>query len=962
VGHRFLEAVLSFAAVTIFMTLHGSPDAAAQTRTNRVAQTTGQERSQSVLRRALLVGCSGYQSPIADLPGAANDVKRLRRLLMDKFQFTEDEIIVLSDARGLKNPLHRPTRKNIERELKALATVRFAKEGQAVVYLSGHGGRTRDLDPPGKDEIDGYDEVFCPVDASTTKSGEIANGISDDQIGGYLQNICRQGANVWLIADACHSGTLTRGLPGTLPAGDIARGIGDTGQQARGPSNTGELSEIHETPPGQIISFYAAPPTRKTYDTKFAGVAHGLFTYWICKVLEESRPKQLTYRQLMEQVYANYQKTNRVSPVPQIEGNLKDTLVLGTRKLNSPEIRLSVKGGRYSINAGNLHGARVDSVLAVYPEDNLHLTGNPAGFVRVVRAEPTKAWVEPCRWKFKGRNFDIPGTLDGGPCQIVEHSTKGLRPLAVHLLGHTSLGSPLPTGLQQLWQARVRGLEGNIDAKSAANRLLTVVDNVADADWLIQVVSNNQPERVFILPAEQYRTPTRGELLQKSPEGEEVTSWLRNTFDSIARSRNLLQIAADSMKRQAGPGIEVELRRLRDENDVKGYEKIKVDHDTQLTEGDMVGVWVRNRNPFASFVTLLFVDASHRIWSIFPVDPNNTEHRLEAAGNDGDTKLFHRFAVNASTVGLERFVVLAVKDQPDPPDFTFLGKKILHRPRNDSSPPLERLLAWSVFRDDASRGQTPLGRKQNLDDASIQSVAWRTVAKDKDAVTKGSLFGYFRKGPATDLRAEIVNEQGSVYHTADRTKALLGAYGEILPGNNLLGRAKGFEQHSIVRGVQNVGGKLTVNYSGQVAGADVVALMGKASWQQFTAHGLVDRSTGNSVNFHVAGLRLNTPHVIHLLNHDTDALRHFAYLASEGRQACVVIENIVFPVLKNSRDGRFRVNAAASAAYPPAKASLEVNRHHRTFLEHHGAVVRCYQMHRVKLQNGKVVALDRVAP
>lgn len=68
-----------------------------------------------------------------------------------------------------------------------------------VFYYSGHGSRERDFDG---DEIDGFDEMLCPVDYKT------AGKISDDEINATIVRPLPPGAKLHAIVDTCFSGSI----------------------------------------------------------------------------------------------------------------------------------------------------------------------------------------------------------------------------------------------------------------------------------------------------------------------------------------------------------------------------------------------------------------------------------------------------------------------------------------------------------------------------------------------------------------------------------------------------------------------------------------------------------------------------------------------------------------------------------------------------------------------------------
>lgn len=138
--------------------------------------------------------------------GCHNDVKNMKRLLEDEFDF--DEILVLLDD-GIHQP---PTKANIEASFRLLC--KHSKSGDvAFVHFSGHGGREVDLDG---DESDGFDSTILPVDFDD------AGCIVDDDILKLLVQPLAKGVFCTALFDACHSGTVLD-LPYRFTADDAPK-------------------------------------------------------------------------------------------------------------------------------------------------------------------------------------------------------------------------------------------------------------------------------------------------------------------------------------------------------------------------------------------------------------------------------------------------------------------------------------------------------------------------------------------------------------------------------------------------------------------------------------------------------------------------------------------------------------------------------------------------------------------
>ena len=148
-------------------------------------------------RYALLIGIDDYPGTGSDLRGPVDDANLIRDALIDRYDFPEENIVLLTDEEA--------TREGI-----ANAFVRHlgqaGPDGVAVFYYSGHGtqigqniGLTQPLDP----EPDGTDEGLY-VWGLTNESSIIL----DEELG-YLAEQLPSNRTL-LIVDACFSGTMSR--------------------------------------------------------------------------------------------------------------------------------------------------------------------------------------------------------------------------------------------------------------------------------------------------------------------------------------------------------------------------------------------------------------------------------------------------------------------------------------------------------------------------------------------------------------------------------------------------------------------------------------------------------------------------------------------------------------------------------------------------------------------------------
>lgn len=143
---------------------------------------------------ALLVGINKY--PGAPLSGCVNDVLDMGNLLVEQYGFLRQNVRLLVDERATTQAI----RERIEWLVSEL------KSGDRLLFhFSGHGTQvaTRNKDQ----EIDGLDEVICPVDFDWSDE----RMIRDKEFSRIFSNIPDDVVFVW-ISDSCHSGDLNRDM------------------------------------------------------------------------------------------------------------------------------------------------------------------------------------------------------------------------------------------------------------------------------------------------------------------------------------------------------------------------------------------------------------------------------------------------------------------------------------------------------------------------------------------------------------------------------------------------------------------------------------------------------------------------------------------------------------------------------------------------------------------------------
>lgn len=146
-------------------------------------------------KKAVICGIS-YKHSRHELKGCINDAKCMRYMLINKFHFPSDSILMLTEEET--DPYRTPTKHNIRMALFWL--VNGCQPGDSLVFhYSGHGSRQRNYTG---DEVDGYDETLCPLDFETQGM------IVDDEINAAIVRPLPRGVKLHALIDACHSGTI----------------------------------------------------------------------------------------------------------------------------------------------------------------------------------------------------------------------------------------------------------------------------------------------------------------------------------------------------------------------------------------------------------------------------------------------------------------------------------------------------------------------------------------------------------------------------------------------------------------------------------------------------------------------------------------------------------------------------------------------------------------------------------
>jgi hypothetical protein len=733
-------------------------------------------------RYALLVGCTKYPecSTIPELWGPANDIPVIAQLLSEKFAIPRPHIQCL--VGWPDDPRARPTCGNITRAFEDL--IRKSGPGvQSVIVMNGHGvqmpipAEQVDALDAANPEHDGFDEVFLPADVEPWSGDALKNAIRDDQIARWLAAMKRRGASVWIVFDCCHSGTMTRAVSDVertrgvnardlgVPASRVDAALrkaesvpGKTRGGAAGGENALDLSPDGEGP-GSVIAFYAAQPFEKAKELPRPRGSpqtpehyFGLFSYIMTQALQQCEGS-LTYRDLTQRIISRY-RAERGSrpPTPSFEGDL-DRQVLGEQRIRRTPILLHKDDSGARLSAGTLGGVTVGSVFAVYTAaDKTNEDADPVGFVRVHRLGAMHADVESVAHQGSSA-VPVEALPDAAPCKLVSQQLGDLR-LRVAIAS----GGPSGGGASGAVIAEALRL---LPAESAL--LINVIENEAEAEWILQPVSGEQGigdatggvsrTTVLLLPGSGQQTsrspsapaessdkhPTQAagarRVYRRYPadDPQKLAAALSVDFRKIYAWQNLWRIAqsysADSALVQ-NQDLQLEVTRLQGPQDRSRGTRLQA---TSLEPGDCVALRLVNTGYQPLWYTVLFLDANFGIWHV----NSGSINRGDTSGKPTEL-LVERMQVEGDSSGPEGYLVLSIpiRQQRQQPHFQFLAQSPLGEeaePGTRATPspprtPFEHVLVNLR----ATGGGTRGGAAESPDNPCISSWSWVTVCQERD--------------------------------------------------------------------------------------------------------------------------------------------------------------------------------------------------------------------------------------
>lgn len=711
-------------------------------------------QTEGPVKHAILVGVTDYPhlDESLSLSGSENDVELVHTVLLES-GFAPNNIQLLT-----ANSATQPSRAAIYQAFAKLKqTLQKNRADQQFVYVhfSGHGSQQ-----PAKNdasELDGFDEIFLPMDVTdwNFETNAVNNAITDNEVGDLIQSLRETGAFVWVMFDACHSGTMTRSISQDVTHRKLDRcalGMPDcdlpitasepvdfdiepeAALSSRGESEIGNESAEQ----GGMVAFYAAQSNETTPELYFPvgerkDEKHGLFTYLTMQALSET--PRLTYRQLAQRVIQKYNSYPWFESRPLFEGDGMDTYVFGEQQQTVQQWALSKDEYQIRISAGLLHGLSTGSVLALFakPGDD---DEKVVGYLEVTDAIRTASELQPV--EFAGMAKLAAEQIPHGAYVRLAVSRTNLElAVAIH---------PASEQVQELIKALADNplLSGEVSPVEQADVVLALKSKrlwVLDPGQALPCALQTQDQLDT-----NYKSPNSGDQSQKAKPALELClasqASARLVYLDVAPNAPLEGVVAQSLQRVARVyGMMRLAGQINSYNDrlVASLDIVRSGSGETLStsgdviptvyNGDSIGLSFVNQSYSASDVSLFFIGSDYSITQIYPAMGESS--RVLPRGKLNQTL----GSVTTTTIGREYLVLVAneVDDDTAVSDNSFLqqsglssvlSNEVTQRLVKEASP-IEQLWDRSVH-----SGQTEISTRSFNDrekkSGTLKVFSWKT--------------------------------------------------------------------------------------------------------------------------------------------------------------------------------------------------------------------------------------------
>lgn len=700
------------------------------------ASTSAQESKAP--RFAILVGVDKYAnlSPGEQLDGSANDVELIRSVLVNRFNFTEDNIIQRVNEEATSAGIRNAFDELLER-IESLPA--DSPEAQVYFHFSGHGSQVEDQPEgdPDRDEPDGLDETLVPHDAERQGGSK---DIRDDEINELINRVVGDETNprarFILVYDCCHSGS---GARGATKVRQLSRNVDAT------PSDSGIRRK--RLPPG-VVFLSACHETEVEPEFQEGGKSYGLLTRFLSQILTEHETlSELSYDLLHDAIRTRYQSSPRVvqAPHPQLEASDLDTRrlpILGATQVIDRPANFPISGtgnsGSYRLKAGRLHGFAIGTLLDVFVNPEAVAANQVIGTLRLTVVSEFQSEGEFVTYDDAAKDY-----------VTTKPPTNSLATAVASLLADAP---PSNRTRLKILQANAPNLdEGGLSLEELPTDLGSELSRMAENAQISLV--NNDADLVLKVSGEQSSLfPASGIALNKAPTNSDTPEFLRGGWgpfngkgtdaggtsvqeyiERIRKAQNLVSLAS-SNKNNVSTDYEVEYAILEaevdDEGEIVSTKPIEPTFDKRIvlklgtTYVAQFGNSAKSKGPL--HFTALEVTPDMGIQVVAPY----LENEIKLA--PGESYLCDPF--EADMAGQLNEILLAT---PKPHDFSFIEQSDLPRTRGaNQAGDLQAELTEALFPKAAKTRGSRIRRKKEVKPVWLARVIeWEVLPETLAAQT-----------------------------------------------------------------------------------------------------------------------------------------------------------------------------------------------------------------------------------
>jgi hypothetical protein len=653
---------------------------------------------------ALLVGASTYPNLAQAfwLKGPANDVALVRGYLENAapVPFAAENITVLADG---VDGAEAPTLAAIRAAFDALEAK--VQPGDFIyLHFSGHGSQSPARDP--ETELDGLDEIFLPVDIGPWNDtvGNVQNALVDDEIGQMLDRLRARGADIWVVFDACHSGTATRAAPGgdddlrarQLPAAALGvpeDAVTEAASRALPPPDDPRAPADSPVAlpegAGKLVAFFAAQTNETTPEKnlprgKPGRMPLGVFTHTLFETLAEY--PGATYRQIGQEVLRKYAVKNLARSTPLFEGDLDAVVFSADPAPRVAQWPASREGAGFVVPAGELHGLAEGSVLAIMASA-ADPTDAALGYMRVTSVTPFSATAEPVAHADRDVPAEIPRGIQ-------------LRKTAADL--DFSMTIALPEGDGPAAAAMRDAAAVIAEDGMLGSRVRFVAPGDPDADLRLGILPDSpRPDAIWVLPqtgmVDDAALATTPSVSTGDKDVAELATVMADTLGRMTRAINLMKLGAGI---DGGGALDVEVDLLTRPAGARGLEPLQTGGVPRLIPDDEVHLDATNHTDGPVDLNVLYIGSDYSITHMFA-------GRLQP----GDRLRQGLLRITDTAFGRDRVVLVLSPAEPRTAveDLSFLSQDALEVTRAARGGSLLGAAMREAGFGETTRGAVPLG-------------------------------------------------------------------------------------------------------------------------------------------------------------------------------------------------------------------------------------------------------------